>query len=457
MVLALLFALAAQAWEIPGNRVASVSVSEEFLNEQLRAHVKSELAQDLRVSLDPDKDEIFFRGVTQIPVEELRAINLDPSLGKFRFQVAAKLRVSKRGYLVIEFPLDETFFTPVGSKDPRHDRVIVPVQMLSIAIASVRGYLAALSGDFAGFDRRAAKLEALKKALERAIAAEKNADALDDLRTQRESLRLQIAAIPIERKQLQSLAKEFAALVAFTGEKEIDLNDDLKARRNALMLKIKLSQLVPYLDGYALGGVRLRHDKKDGAGRNYVSVDLNADLATPAPSFTVKPPADRKPMKTPPALLVRLSESIFDSKAITDLEKSEAASDFTDMSLSFEDDGLHVNGHRKFLFLFRPSFSAIVDFEPVRPDVFDVKLRDAAVAGIDVGFLENYALESVKRRLNHVLKGLCRFRYIGEQKDHSRALRVTVDPAALVPAVPGLHLLNVDIREKEFLLKVGRL
>jgi hypothetical protein len=46
---------------------------------------------------------------------------------------------------------------------------------------------------------------------------------------------------------------------------------------------------------------------------------------------------------------------------------------------------------------------------------------------------------------------------VGEEKDHSRALQVSVDPKALVPAFPDLHLVDVDIREGEFLLKIGRL
>jgi hypothetical protein len=37
-----------------------------------------------------------------------------------------------------------------------------------------------------------------------------------------------------------------------------------------------------------------------------------------------------------------------------------------------------------------------------------------------------------------------------------KALKVTVDTKKLIPAFPDLHLLGVDIREREFLLKVGK-
>jgi hypothetical protein len=35
-------------------------------------------------------------------------------------------------------------------------------------------------------------------------------------------------------------------------------------------------------------------------------------------------------------------------------------------------------------------------------------------------------------------------------------LKVTVDPKALMPAFPNLHLVDVDVRDRNFLLKIGR-
>jgi hypothetical protein len=440
---------------MPGNRIASIYISQDFINDQLKLHVKSDLLKDMSLVLDADHDQILLRGIIQVPVEELRAVNLDPKLGRFRFQVSIHAKSTKHGHLILAFPLDQTYFYPADSKNPKRDRVVIPVQMLSLALASARGYLAALSGDFTGFDRRTAKLEALIKALDAAIASEKNADALDVLKTQRDSLRLQLAAVPLERKQLKTAAKEVEALLGFTGEKEISLNDELAAHDNALILKIKLSQLVPYLQGVELGGVRIRHDKKDGNGQNYLVIDVNATLDTPqTPPIAIKP-ADRPGMKVAPALIVRLNQSIFESEAVLNAEKKEMGSKLKNFDLQLKDDGLHVSGSWHELFFSIP-FDTVVDFVTTATDVFEVRVREIKIAGIDFNFVTKFVLESMKKRLDESLKGICKFDYVGEEKDHSRALKVTVEPKKLVPALPDMHLVDVDIREREFLLKIGQ-
>ena len=76
------------------NRVASIFVSQDFLNEQLKTHIKSPLIQEIQIALDPDGDQIFLRGIVKVPVEEMRAVNLDPALGAFRFQAAIKLEAT---------------------------------------------------------------------------------------------------------------------------------------------------------------------------------------------------------------------------------------------------------------------------------------------------------------------------------------------------------------------------
>jgi hypothetical protein len=442
--------------EIPGNRVASVLISEDFLNEQIGLHVKSEYVKDVKLALDPERDQILIRGVVQVPTEELRAINLDKKQGTFRFQVSAKLATTKHGHLIIEFPLNETFFYPVDSKDPERERVIVPVQMLSIALASARGYLAAIAGDFGGFDRRTAKLEALLKSLDHSIATEKNKDLRDDLKTQREALKIQLSAIPLERKQLEGLSKEYASILGFTGEKEINLNDELAARKNALVLKLKLSQLVPYLNGVDLGGIRIRHDKKDGNGENYFIVDVDSQLDVPAPPAIKTTPSDRPPLKIPPSLIIRMNQSLFESQALVDMEKKEMGSKIHDLKLELQEDGLHVSGSAKVFLFISVGFGTVVDFVTTGTDEFEVRVREIKVAGIDFDFMAKTILESMKRRLNHSLGGICKFQYVGEE-DHSHALRVMVDPKALVPAFPDLHLVNVDVRTGAFLMKVGRI
>lgn len=454
VLLSALFSTAVHA-ETPLSRVASFYVSQDFINEQLAHHSKSDLIKEMKVALDPEHGQIFLRGLIQVPVEELRAINLDPKLGAFRFQVTIKPESTKQGYLILDFPLSETFFYPASSTDPEHERVIVPVQLISLALASARGYLAALSGDFSGFDRRTAKLEALMKSLDRSIVLEKNKDALDELKTQRESMRLQLEAVPIERKQLQALSKEFESVMGFTGEKELNLNDELGARKNALILKIKLSQIAPYLDGVEFGGTRVLLDKKDGGGQNYLAVDVNSVLKSDPPPRSVASPAVRPGMAVAPALIMRLNQSLFESKAVIDAEKQDMGSNLRNLNVALKDDGLHVSGSWHTFFFFSIPFDTVVDFVSTGPDVFEVRVRAMDVAGIDLEFLSKFVLESMKKRLNLALKGICKFNYVGEEKDHSRALQVTVEPKQLVPAFPDLHLVAVDVREQEFLLKVG--
>jgi hypothetical protein len=436
------------------NRVASAFLSQDFINEQLAAHNKSELIKELKITLDEEHQQIFIHGKIQVPVEELRAINLDPQLGVFKFQLTVKPETSRKGFLILEFPLNETYFYPENSKNPKQDRVIVPVQMISLGLASVRGYLSTLSGDFSSFDRRTEKIKALIKALDREIKIEKNSDALDDLKTQREEQRLQLEAIPIERKQLEKLSKHVEHMMGFMGEKELNLNQELGARRNAIILKIKLDQLTPYLAGVELGGVRIVRDKKDGNGESYFAIDINSVLVTALSPKTKSPQSDRKPMKVAPALIMRINQALLESEAIVNVESKEMGTQIKNFKVDLKDDGMHVTGEYQ-AFMFKIPFDTVVDFVSTDVDTFEARVRELKVAGLDLEFLTKYVLEAIKARFSQTLKGLCTFKYVGEESDHSRALQVKVDSQSLVPAFPDLHLLNVDVRDSEFLLKIG--
>jgi hypothetical protein len=131
-------------------------------------------------------------------------------------------------------------------------------------------------------------------------------------------------------------------------------------------------------------------------------------------------------------------------------------SNLRNMAFNLKDDGLHVSGewHK---FFFSVGFDTLVDFVTTGADIFEVRVRKLDVAGIDLGFLRKFVLESMKKRLNHTMKGICKFKYIGEESDSSRALQVTVDPKSLVPAFPDLHLVDVEVRDREFLLKIGKI
>lgn len=440
---------------IQSSRVASIYVSQDLINEQIAAHSKSELLKEMKVELDSSHGQIFLRGKIQVPVEELRAVNLDPKLGVFRFQVTIKLEATKEGYLILDFPLAETYFYPASSKNVPSERIVVPVQMISLALASARGYLAALSGDFSGFDRRTEKLTALIKALDHAIAHEKNADAKEELKNQRTALRLQMAAVPVERKQLQAVSKELEHVLGFTGEKELNLNEDLGARKNALIFKIKLAQLAPFLNGVELGGIRVLLDKKDGSGENYLAVDVNSKLEGASPHKKEPSGATRVGLKTAPSVIMRLNQALFESEAVVDAEKKDMSSKLKNIQFAFKDDGLHVSGAWH-AFLFTIPFETTVSFVTTALDVFEVRVGELDVAGINFEFVSSYILDSMKKKLDRTLKGICSFKDVINPKTGARALQVTVAPKALVPAFPDLHLVSVDMREQEFLLKIGR-
>ena len=226
------------------------------------------------------------------------------------------------------------------------------------------------------------------------------------------------------------------------------------ARKNALILKIKISQIAPYLDGVELGGIRVVLDKKDGGGENYLAIDVNSVLEG---TVVPKPPgsnAQRAAMKVAPSLIMRLNQALFESEAVMDSEKREVNSDIRNLSFLFKDDGLHVSGsfHK---FLFNIPFETTVNFVTTAVDVFEVRVQELRVAGLNFEFVSKYILDSMKKKLDRTLKGSSTFKEVDDPVNHTHALQVTVDPKKLVPAFGDLHLVDVDVREQEFLLKIG--
>src|SRR5208282_2648242 len=200
-----------------------------------------------------------------------------------------QVKTTRHGHLILVLPLDQTFFYPADSTDPKKDRVIVPVQLLSLALASARGYLAVLSGDFSGFDRKKQQLEQQLAVIDHRLALTRDPDEKEELELDRKSVQLQLETIPIERRQGERTAKKFANLLGFVGEKEINLNQELVSRRNAVIVRIQVGQLAPYLEGIELGGIRLLKDERDGSGMNFLAIDVNAQLVE-AVAYPVRPP-----------------------------------------------------------------------------------------------------------------------------------------------------------------------
>jgi hypothetical protein len=440
---------------VPGNRIASVFVSQDLINELIKEHLNTPVLKGVSVSLNPDNDEIVASGIVIIPTDEMKAVNLEKGLAEFRFQVAIKAKTTPKGHLILIFPLEQTYFYPVHAKDPEKERVIIPVQFLSLALAQARGYLAALSGDYSGFERKAQQLREQIATLGRQLRQTQDPDQRDTLENERIGLQLQLSAIPIERKEVEKVAKELTPLLGFAGEKEINLNQELAARRNALILRIKISQLAPYLAGVELGGVRILKDTKDGSGMNFLAVDVNAQLEKFEPARTSSASAKGAPGR-PPAIVIRLNQALFESEAIVAAEAKEMGGRTRNFGLDFKEDGLHAHGRWRIPILPDIPFGAVVKFVWAAPNVFELRVERVKIEHVDVKSLAGLVLNLAKSRLNKSLNGACAFEYIGKEADGSRALRVTVDMPRLLPAFPDLVLTGIVTKDRELLLKFGK-
>jgi hypothetical protein len=436
-------------------RVASIYISETFINEQLSSHFEnSELIKEIKANFDPHDDTIYLRGRMQLPMDDFRAMGIDPRLVQFKFQVAIKPRLSEGDYLVLEFPLSETYFYQASSNNPKRDRVVIPVQLLSLGIASMRGYLAALSGDFSSFDRKRAKLNALLRATNSSITTETNEDAKKILVREKKSLELQLASTALEREKFEQTSQTLSRVLGFTSEKEFNLNNEIKARDNAIMLRMKLKNIVPYLSKVELGDIKLGRNSKDGLGESYFILHLYSMLKKVPPVSMKVPYTPKDKFKVAPALGIRLNQAMLETSMVSDAEKAKMPEMVKDFNVTFKDDGIHVTGKVK-KFFFNIPFDALVDFEATEPDVFEVRLRGLQVFMLDLKFLTPFALKAVEQRLKKALKGICTFKYVGS-KDKTKVLRVKIDSQKLIPAFPGLHLVDVKVRDGNFMLRVGK-
>jgi hypothetical protein len=441
---------------VPGNRIATIMVSQELINEQLKEHLDTPILKDVSITLDPETDQIDARGIVIIPTDEVKAVHMEKGLDQFHFQVAIKVKATAKGHLILIFPLEQTYFYPVNAKDPEKERVYIPVQFLSLAIGQARGYLTALSGDFTGFDRKTTRLGEQFALVQKQLKEAKDEDEKDALKNQAASLQLQLSAIPIQRKEIEKMAKVLDPLLGFTGDKEINLNEELKARSNSLVVKIKLSQLVPYLVGVELGGVRIVKDTKDGSGMNFLAIDVNAQLEKFEPPIVSSSTAKGAP-GAPPSLVIRLNQSFFESEAVVGAEAKELGGKIRNFGLEFKEDGLHAHGRWHIPIFPDIPFGAVLKFVWISPNVFELRVERIKIEHIDMKSLAGLVLDLAKGRLNKSLNGACTFQYISKEEDGSRALRVTINMPLLVPAFPDLNLTGIVTKDRELLMKIGKL
>jgi hypothetical protein len=318
----------------------------------------------------------------------------------------------------------------------------------------MRGYLAALSGDFSSFERKRAKLNALLKGIKTTLANETNVDAKNVLIREKKSLELQLASSSLEREKFEQTAKTLNRVMGFTSEKEFNLNNEIKARENAIMLRMKLKNIVPYLKNVGLEDIKLGRNSKDGLGESYFILHLYS-LLTEVPPVNMKVPyTPKNKFKVPPALGIRLNQAMLSTSLVNEAEKEKMPDMVKDFDLNFRDDGLHVTGKIKKFFMTIP-FDGLIDFVSTGADEFEVRVKDLNVFMVDLKFLTPLALRMVEQRLKKTLKGICSFKYIGKKDNHS-ALLVKIKAQKLIPAFPGLHLVDVKVRDGNFMLRVGK-
>lgn len=450
------FTLTASAQELYESKIGSIYLSETFFNEQLAGHIaNSDLIRNLKVKLDPKTSKMFLHGDFRLPLDDIRAIGIDRQLADFKFQLSILPRISENKNLILEFPISETYFYQANSRNPQRDRVVIPVQLLSLGLAATRGYLAALSGDFSSFDRKAAKNRALLAGVTKLLQSEKNPDAIEVLKNDKKSLELNLASIDLERVKFARTSKALNTIFAFSGEKDFNLNNEIKAHKNVVILKMKLSKLVPYLKDIELAGIRTGNLNPAGGGESYLIFDINT-LVTTKPKIVKRPPYKPSVSAVPASIMIRLSQNLFKSKMVIEKEKAAMSKDIKDFEILFQNDGIHVTGKVRKFFIDIP-FDGLVDFVWTGPDVFEVRLRSLEVMKMDLKFLTPFALRAFKKRLDSALSGIAEYKYIRKKKDDSRLLRVKVDPKRLIPAFPDFHLVGVDVRDKNFMLKIGRI
>lgn len=457
MVFLFLMLFSLHSWSASDRgRVASIYISETFINEQLATHFEnSDLIKEIKANFEPKRNTIFLRGRLQLPMDDFKAMGIHPNLLQFNFQVAVKPSLSLGDYLVLEFPLSETFFYQANSKNSKRDRVVIPVQLLSLGIASMRGYLAALSGDFSSFERKRAKLSALLRVTKAAVVAEKNEDAKVILKREQKSLELQLASTVLEREKFEQTAKTLSKILGFSSEKEFNLNNEIKAKENAIMLRMKLMNIVPYLKNVELGDIRLGRNSKDGMGENYFILHLHS-LLTEVPKVSMKVPYTPKDkFKVPPAFGIRLNQALLTTTMVSNAEKAMLPEMIKDFDVVFKEDGIHVTGKVK-KYLMTVPFDALVDFVTTQPDVFEVRIRELKVFKFDLKFLTPFALKILRARLMKALEGIGTFKYVGK-KEKARTLRVRIQSEKLIPAFPGLHLVDVNVRDGNFMLRIGKI
>lgn len=159
-----------------------------------------------------------------------------------------------------------------------------------------------------------------------------------------------------------------------------------------------------------------------------------------------------------PDVVIVLRQELFQTTAFSEATDENLPKNVEDLSLRLRPEGIHASGRYDLPIVPRfldPDFEALIDLVWVEPNKFDIRVRRLKVSFVNLTVLTKTLLGIVKDRFDRLLEGACTFQYVGRQEDGSRAVRVTVDMAALMPALPHLKIVGVETGDKELRLMAG--
>ncbi|MBI3550912.1 MAG: hypothetical protein HY077_00215 [Elusimicrobia bacterium] len=257
--------------------VGSFGLAEGYVNDQLQKFISELLRQsvslmgwklDIKLKFKENHDVMVDIDMS-IPPGFFGMPSTDKDL--LTYHITSKMEVLStphQGYLIFKLPPNGTLFKRANSDIPP---VAIHTELLSDAVAIARGYLAALSGDMAGFDAAAALLQkqmaALKLQMDQ-LNKERDRKEYMKLQAQFRLFELQKEATEIQRGQFKDIAEQVhTQMFSFVGDKELNLNNLLAARGNSLVLKVNLEQITPPNIYKLVAGIRLKNiqvEDRDG-------------------------------------------------------------------------------------------------------------------------------------------------------------------------------------------------
>jgi len=266
------------AAKIVNRNIMTVAFSERFVNDFLQRYVDDDTPlRRLSVTFVPARDAVELTGTVALSDDVVERNHLPPAIATFNFRSTIKIWVTEKGHLAFTFPQADTVVWPGNVKAPTAAHSVrLPVEFLSVALANVRSYLSALSGDFEPLRRGEKALQddiAERRRRLAGAAADERAAAELDLRAA--ELRLEQATL--KRRRLELSAQRREKLVNFLAEREYDLGEHVTANHGTLLIGLQLDAMFPFLEGVRMGTIFV---DDGGNGERYLTISVNAAVSS---------------------------------------------------------------------------------------------------------------------------------------------------------------------------------